>query len=299
MRAATRGPRRWSGVVALLMAVAVIGSGHVWAQAPPALQIEKVDSARFTGAPDQPVFVLVVGSDARVSGPLRDSNHGDALHLIGVNPAAASAVILNIPRDTSVPIPGHGSSKINDALQFGGPRLQAEAVKNLTGAQPRFVVTTRFEGFRSMVDELGGVDVNVPFAMNDSASGAKFPQGPRHMNGNEALAFARNRHVPDGDLRRSEHQALLIIAGLAKLRAQGSGPTAAMRYLSVLARHASIEGVGLMELYRFGRLGLSLDPARVRQVTMPSIVGPSLVHAAPSASRLFADFRDDAILQAH
>jgi LCP family protein required for cell wall assembly len=289
--------RRWVGAVALLLAVAVTGGGAVWAQGgTPALDIQKVDAARFAPGPNQPVFFLAVGVDGR---PGLEGNRGDALHLIGVNPAVGSATILNIPRDTAVNIPGHGTQKINNGSQFGGPALQAAAVRNLTGVQAQFVLTSRFEGLRGMVDELGGVPVNVPFAMNDKASGARFPAGVRHMHGAEALAFSRNRHIPGGDVRRSEHQGVLMIATLARLRALGTTPAAVVRYVSVLARHVHIHGVSLGDLYRLGRLGLSLDPARVRNVTMPSIISGSFVYPAGGAPSLFADFRDDAVLQAH
>ncbi|MGH9283565.1 MAG: LCP family protein, partial [Acidimicrobiales bacterium] len=147
------------------------------------------------------------------------------------------------------------------------------------------------------------VDVDVPMAMKDAASGADFPQGRAHMDGRAALAFSRNRHIPDGDLRRSEHQGLLILSALTKLRAENAGPTGAARYLAVLGRHALITGVTPLDLYRLGRLALTIDPAKVRSVTMPSRLGRagarSVVLVAPQAPALFADLRDDALLQSH
>jgi anionic cell wall polymer biosynthesis LytR-Cps2A-Psr (LCP) family protein len=139
-------------------------------------------------------------------------------------------------------------------------------------------------------------------AMNDAASGARFSPGVNHLDGANALAFSRNRHIPDGDIRRTEHQGLLILAALAKLRGDTSA-AATIRHLAVLARHARLDGVRLTEAFRLGRLALSLDPASVRNVTMPSSLGTagaaSVVFPAPGADALFADFRDDAVLQAH
>jgi LCP family protein required for cell wall assembly len=293
-------------VAGLLLAgvLAVGGVPLAWAaaQTPPVIEVHKVDEGHFAPHPGEPVFMLALGIDGRAG---IDTDRADAIHVIGVNPGAGSAVILNIPRDTYVDIPGHGRSKINDAFTFGGADLQAQTVSRLTGVSIRFVITTTFAGFPRMVDELGGLPVGVPFAMNDKFSGANFPAGIVQMNGAQAFAFARNRHIPDGDLARTQDQGALIIAALSKLRGQGVGanPSRTFKSLAVLGRNSRLSGVGLVDLYNLGRLGLSIDPARVRNITMPATIGmagsASVVFVAPAAGSLFADFRDDALLQAH
>jgi hypothetical protein len=183
--------------------------------------------------------------------------------------------------------------------------LQARVVEQLTGARPQFVITTTFAGFPHMVDEIGGFPVGVPYAMHDHFSGADFDPGIRHMNGGEAFAFARDRHIPDGDVNRSLNQGSLIIAALSKLRGEGAhaGDARVAAQDAEQLQHPGRAGVGVTDLYNLGRLGLSIDPARIRNVPMPSIIGMagslSVVYAAPAAGPLFADFRDDAVLQAH
>ena len=285
-----------AGVLAVVMAAALVSLRPARA----AFTIHKVDAARFTAAPDRPFFVLVVGNDGR---PGDTITRGDALHLIGVNPGLGRATILDIPRDTYVAIPGRGRDKINAAHVAGGPALQARAVGALVGVDVPFVLDTDFEGFTRMVDEMGGVDVDVPFPMSDRFSGAFFPAGPVHMDGTSALAFARNRNIAGGDFRRTENQGLLILAGLAKLRSENAGPADVLRHVSVLARHARVEGASVGDLYRLGRLALSLDPADVRHVVMPGAPGragaASVVFVGAGADALFADLRDDAVLQSH
>lgn len=265
-----------------------------------AIEIHKVDEAHFVPVPGQPVFFLVLGIDGR-AGLLGD--RADAIHLIGVNPGTGAGTILNFPRDSFVEIPGRGQSRINDAFFYGGTHLQAETVERLTGIHPSFILTTNFPGLEGMVNDLGGVDVDVPMAMKDKNSGADFPKGRVHMNGAQALAFTRNRYIPDGDLRRSEHQALLILSALTKVRAENPGPAGTLHYLAVLARHVRFNNVALPELYRLARLGVALDPAKIRNVTMPSRLGRAgareVVFVGPGAPGLFADMRDDAVLQAH
>ena len=263
-----------------------------------AMEIVKVDQGRFRPEPDEPFFVLVMGEDAR---PGQPQSRGDALHVIGVNPQEHQATILNIPRDTWTNIPGRGMDKINAANYYGGPLLQARAVAALVGVEISFVITTGFDGLSDMIDELGGINVDVPFAMNDPTSGAVFPAGTVRMDGGAALAFTRNRSLGGGDFTRTHHQGILILAGLSKLR--DSSPTAAntLKWMAVLARHTRFEGIGFGDLYRLGRMALTLDPDAVRNVTMPGSTGSaasqSVVFVGASAPALFADFRDDAILQ--
>lgn len=283
-------------VAGLVSAGAMGGAGIRFGQS--IVEIHKVDEATFNPTSEEPVFIMVMGHDAGGA-----QARGDALHVIGVNPGAGRATILNIPRDTWVPIPGRGTDKINVAHVYGGPRFQAQTVGQFVGINIPYVISTSFDGFMGMVDEMGGMEVNVPFAMADSASGAFFRAGPTHMLGGEALAFARNRNVGGGDFTRSHDQGILILAGLSKLRGEGVSTAKTIKWLSVLLRHATFDGAGIGDLYRLGQLALSIDPANVRNVTMPgsvgSAAGQSVVFAGGGASSLFADFRDDAILQSH
>lgn len=263
-----------------------------------AMEIVKVDSGRFIPQPGKPIFVLVMGQDAR---PGETQSRGDALHVIGINPQEHAATILNIPRDTWTNIPGRGVDKINAGNYYGGPALQARAVSALVGVDISIVITTGFDGLSDMIDELGGINIDVPVPMNDPKSGAIFPAGTVTMDGGAALAFARNRSLAGGDFTRTQDQGILILAGLSKLR--DSAPTAAntLRWMAVLARHTRFDGIGFGDLYRLGRLALTFDPEEVRNVTMPGTTGSaanqSVVFVGASAPGLFADFRDDAILQ--
>jgi polyisoprenyl-teichoic acid--peptidoglycan teichoic acid transferase len=264
---------------------------------PAAIEIHKVDEAHFNAVPGGPIFLLVLGNDAR---PGESISRADAIHVIGVNPAAGQATILNIPRDTYAAIPGHGTDKINAAHAYGGPDLMAAAVSGLVGVDIPYVFSTGFVGLAAMVDELGGVDVDVPTPMSDSNSGAFFDGGMQHLNGDEALALSRNRGISGGDFSRSHNQGILILSGLAKLRGEGASPAATLRSLTVLLRHTTLDGVSVPELYRLARLGLSIDPANVANVTMPGVSGSaggaSVVFPTASAEGVFADLRDDGVV---
>jgi len=292
--------------LAVLVAVAMVWTADlVHDHASAETVLTKVEPTRLAGYdPGQwtdTTFVLVVGSDERAG---LGGARADALHVIGLNPREGKATILNIPRDTWVDIPGRGPGRVNEAYDRGGPQLQAETVQRLTGAPISFVLVTTFDGFIAMVDAFGGVEVDVPFLMSDPNSGAAFNPGPVRMTGERALAFTRNRHIPDGDIRRTANQGQLIIHALAELRQKGRSPIDVVGYLDVLFRNVRVDGVSATDLYRLGRAALRIDPGQVRNYTMPSRIGAvgraSVVFPRqPDAADVFADFVDDAILQSH
>jgi polyisoprenyl-teichoic acid--peptidoglycan teichoic acid transferase len=252
------------------------------------------------GTRNSTVFALLIGSDERAG---LDGARGDALHVVGLNPSLGRATLLNIPRDTWVDIPGHGQGRINTAYQFGGAQLQAETVRRLTGAPISIVITTTFDGLTRMVDGMGGVEVDVPYPMDDQNSGAVFAQGRQRLNGAQALAFSRNRHIPDGDINRTAHQGQLIVHALAGLRSKGVWNGEILRSLDLLYRNVRTEGIGAVDLFRLGRTAMSIPPENVRNFTIPVVVGmrgrASVVFVGPGAGPIFGDFADDGVLQAH
>jgi LCP family protein required for cell wall assembly len=266
-------------------------TGKPWA--PP------IPFATTEAVPEKPVFILVAGSDAR---PNEDLLHtrADSLHLLCVNPATGQGTLLGFPRDSWVEIPGHGRGKINNALALGGPDLLAATVRRLTGLPVDYYVITGFPGLMTMVDELGGVDVFVDRRMNDRNSGARFQRGWHHFTGGEALAFSRDRtDVERGDLTRSEHQGLVMLSALAKMRAEVADDAGVARWIGVLVRHARLD-VPLAKLPALGALARRLDPSRLKNVVAPGRVattaGQSVVFLTTEAARLFEDLRADAVV---
>jgi polyisoprenyl-teichoic acid--peptidoglycan teichoic acid transferase len=251
--------------------------------------------------PDRPLFVLLVGDDSRPPG--EGCGCSDSIHVVGVPAGGGSAVILGIPRDTRVDVPGKGPDRINAAWQQGGNPLAAEVVGKLVGVHIDYVVHVNFAAFPKLIDDIGGVDIDLPVGMADENSGAFINRGRQHLDGETALAYSRNRHIPGGDFARSENQARLILAVLAKLRAKGTGAIDTVRNLAVLLRHADTTGMSASDLHRLGRLAMSIDPASVRNVPMPgttgTIDGASYVLTDDATPGLFADFADDAVLESH
>lgn len=278
------------GVAVAWLALGRPAQGAVW------FKVQKLGaSASFTEAPTEPFFVLVLGNDSREAGGM---GLGDAEHVIGVNPATGDATILDVPRDTEAPSGG----KINSYHPNGGLPANVAQLERMMGIDISYAMTTDFPGFVTMVDDIGGVDIDVTEPMIDSDSGSEFQPGHYKMSGDSLLAYSRDRksYPAAGDRQRTVNQGTAIIAALATLRAQNPGPAGTVRLIDILASHVRTEGMSLTELYDLGRLALSIDPAKVRNVVVPTGAGSGTnLSVAPEARDLFADFADDATLQSH
>ena len=132
--------------------------------------------------------------------------------------------------------------KVTEAMSAGGPQLTAQAISQWMGVPITYTIVTDFDGLTSMVDELGGVTVNVPERMDDSFTQVHLDPGPVPMDGNLALRFARSRHITGSDYQRTQNQALLILSALGEVRAAGTSPADTVRYLGILARHTTLDG---------------------------------------------------------
>lgn len=256
----------------------------------------------FRGAVNVPgdlLFFLVVGSDARPGQDVTGSR-ADSIHIAAVDPLIRKGTVLGIPRDAYVEVPGHGMRKINSALPLGGPELLVRTVRAFTGFPVSYYAVTGFQGMVDLTDELGGLDVHVPYRIDDgSYSGARFEPGWHHMDGRQVLAFTRARHgVPGGDFGRSENQGRVIVHALEKLRAETSDEGGIHRWLEVLYRHARLD-MSLPDAVRFGVLARQIVPADLRNVVAPgrarSAGGQSVVELTEEAYALFRDIGADAL----
>ncbi len=138
-----------------------------------------------------------------------------------------------------MPIPGRGSGKINSSLFYGGPALMVQTVENLAHVQIDYWAITTFWGFTDMIDSVGGLTMNVPFAMSDSYARADFQPGVQDLSGRDALAFARTRHdLQMGDFARQENGGRLFLAALANFqRAFRSDPSSLVEWLGAGMRN--------------------------------------------------------------
>jgi polyisoprenyl-teichoic acid--peptidoglycan teichoic acid transferase len=248
----------------------------------------------------QPIFILLLGSDARPGEPV-DGERTDSIHILAINPAKHRAAILGFPRDSYVPIPDHGTSKINTAMFYGGPELAVQTVEQLTGITLDYWALTSFEGFTGMINGIGGLTVDVPFSMHDSYSHADFEPGVQTLSGGDALAFARDRHsLPQGDFGRSENQGRLMIASLMQFRKEfGKDPSRVLTWLGAGLRNLQTD-VPIDQLLALAFTASTINPKHVTNVVAPGTTGTagstSIVNLTSQAQVLFDDLGKDGLI---
>jgi LCP family protein required for cell wall assembly len=165
---------------------------------------------------------LLAGRDSRSPEPSGGAGfspggqRSDVLMLVRVNAARTEAVVVSIPRDSWVPIPGRGMAKINAAYAFGGPGLAVETVEALTGIRVDHFATVDFAGFEAVVDAVGGIEVTL--ARATAFGDISFHAGVNHLDGRRALAYVRQRDgLPRGDLDRVRRQQSALRALLTRV----------------------------------------------------------------------------------
>jgi polyisoprenyl-teichoic acid--peptidoglycan teichoic acid transferase len=182
--------------------------------------------------------ILLLGIDHSKIRARAGDRHSDSIMLLHTDPSRHRLVYLSILRDLKVELPGYGTQKINAAYQFGGARLAIRTIEARTGIPINHVILVDFSQFRKLIDELGGITVDVPekivskFGCPYDAQrcarwpGYRFAKGPQHMNGWRALIYSRIRenqlNPGDSDATRASHQQQVIDAIASKLTGPGT-----------------------------------------------------------------------------
>jgi LCP family protein required for cell wall assembly len=205
---------------------------------------------------------LIAGSDSRGGLTTAQENElalghditggrSDTILILHVPSNGGRPVLVSIPRDSYVAIPGYGYNKINAAYSLGGPKLLIETVQNVTKLRINHYMGIGFGGLVDVVNDLGGVNLCLPAAYKDPKAGLNLKKGCQTLNGAQALAFVRTREFPLGDLQREEDQRILIKALLSKLTSAGTliNPFAAVPAASGAAAAISVDqGTQLYQL---------------------------------------------------
>jgi LCP family protein required for cell wall assembly len=227
-----RRPRRWGrriGVILLVLVVLLVGLG-VWVDS----RLNRVDAlADYEGRPAATPGAdwLIVGSDSRQGldeARRRELGTGqaagrraDTMMLLHIPRGTGKPVLVSLPRDSYVPIPGRGRNKLNAAYAFGGPQLLARTVEQVTGIRLDRYMEVGFDGFASVVDAVGGVQICPDRAMRDPMAGLNVKAGCQVVGSRQALAYVRTRAGGRGDLDRVERQQEFLGSLIGKSTSPG------------------------------------------------------------------------------
>ncbi|WP_051217151.1 LCP family protein [Paenibacillus assamensis] len=197
----------------------------------PVMEPVAVDSQPDVGK-SEPFTMLLMGVDERA----HDSGRSDSLIMVAVNPKQGSAVIVHIPRDTRTELADLNKlDKINHAYAYGGTAMTVATVEQLFEIPIHYYIKTNMEGFKAVIDELGGIEVHnqIPF----ETDGHRFAVGNIELSGEQSLAYVRMRKQdPKGDFGRMDRQSLVLRA-LAQRAASTDGVVRLGAIIDVLQQH--------------------------------------------------------------
>jgi LCP family protein required for cell wall assembly len=274
--------------------------------------------------------ILVFGSDSR-AGLTRQQQLAlhvgaegcgcsDTIMVVHISPGHHGAVVLNIPRDTMVPVfacaagPGYagqdanpdGVVQINQTLSHGGPSCLYKTVEQTTGIHIDHFIQLEFTGVVKVVDDVGGVDVCVPQNISDANSGLHITAGQHHINGLTFLEFWRARYsIADGtDLKRINRDDLLLAQMLRGVISSGllSSPTRLLPVVddaakAIYATDAGLTQTDMLHIAESFR-GLSSNNVQfIEAVTQPYPPAPAQVEfVQPGDGQLFSAIAHDVAL---
>ncbi|MGG1661830.1 LCP family protein [Brevibacillus sp. NRS-1366] len=194
--------------------------------------------------PLKPFVVLILGVDSRDGERARS----DTMMVAAVHPAKQSAYLLSIPRDSYMELPGKGFDKVNHAMAFGGTKLVKESLEQFLDIKIDRYISVDFDGFRQIVDELGGVQIDVKKRMkySDPSDGTyiDIQPGLQALSGEQALDYARYRKSDlgkeDSDYQRIARQQEILKA-LAEKGASAQVYSKVFSLMEILGQHVKTD----------------------------------------------------------
>jgi polyisoprenyl-teichoic acid--peptidoglycan teichoic acid transferase len=201
------------------------------------------------------VNILLVGIDQRTN----EVSRSDTLLVLSMDMKKNKSVIVSIPRDSYVDIPGRGLDKITHAHALGGVNLTIKTVEQFLNIPINYYVRTNFEGFKDVVDALGGVTINVEKTMVYERIGANFTPGQHKMTGEQALAYVRYRSDAGSDFARMDRQQQF----LKEILAETKQPATLIKLPQLIpaVKGAVNTNMSPAEILKYGKLAQDSNPS--------------------------------------
>ncbi len=222
-------------------------------------------------------------------------HRSDTVLILHIPSNGGRAVLISLPRDSYVQIPGYGNNKLNAAYSFGGPKLLAKTVQDNTGLRIDHYMGIGFGGLVNVVNAVGGVTMCLPGPIHDQASGLHLKAGCQTLNGAQALGYVRVRHAfGSQDLQRVQDQRLFLRALLRKMTSPATllNPVAAVP--AAFGATGALKVDNGTHLYQLLQVALALRSPETTTVPIananyPTAAGDAVLWDNARANRLFHD----------
>jgi LCP family protein required for cell wall assembly len=263
--------------------------------------------------------ILLIGSDSR-GGPNKSfgaevaGQRSDTVMVVHISPGARRVLVLSFPRDSVVPIlacapeagapgqvaqPAGNVEQLNATFSYGGPGCLWKTLEQTTGIRINDFIELTFTGFENLINDIGGVSVCLPVAVNDPDSRLRLSAGRHHVWGAEALAFWRARYIGEGsDLQRIQRDQFLMASLLHGIQRSGlaHSPTKIFRVLENVVGGGDVTTDTQLSLSRLVSIAdelRGLPPRAVQFIEVPTVpyAGDPLAWvqwAQPQTDSLFA-----------
>jgi polyisoprenyl-teichoic acid--peptidoglycan teichoic acid transferase len=253
--------------IAALVAVAAIVAGFAKFRVPFERKVATLSAQHALGHTKLNVLILGYQDDEATT---------DTIMLMHLDVDRQAATLVSIPRDTWVPVPGHGSTKINAAYAYGGAQMSAKVVSALMGGIPiDATIALQPEGAAKIVDAMGALTVNVDEDMDYDDNGGDLhihlKKGPQSLSGDQVLGYIRFRHDGTGDFGRVRRQQQVLKVMMDQL----SLPQNWIKVPHILqvARKDVVTTLGDRQLAELLGAYRNVPDNNVRAFTLPSKIG--------------------------
>jgi LCP family protein required for cell wall assembly len=294
-------------VVVLVLILALLGGSYFWLSG----KLNKTVALPASSNTSAGTNWLIAGSDARtgITRAERAQLHlgsdgadaSDSLMLLHMG-TSGKPTLISIPRDSYVPIPGHGSNKINAALAIGGPTLLVQTVESVTGLKIDHYMSIGFGGLANVVNSVGSVRICVKTAIPADPTGDSgfkgIAAGCHNLNGTQAIAFVRDRHsFANSDLTRIQDQRIFLSALLSKATSPGVflNPFTALPFGSAAASSIAVDkNTSLYDLIQAGLAlrGPQTGTVPIANANLSTPAGDAVEWDRTKALQLFNDLKD-------
>jgi LCP family protein required for cell wall assembly len=301
-------PRRIFGVLALVIVVLLAATATTYFYFNAKLHRSNI-LVDYAGRPaaGSGTNWLIAGSDSRqgltkkqerkFSTGVASGSRSDTIMILHVPAGGGRPVLISIPRDSYVNIPGHGMDKINAAYSIGGPALLAKTIQADTGLYMNHFMDIGFGGFVNVVNAVGGVRICLSAPLHDSASGLHLKKGCHVLSGGKALAYVRDRHdFATQDLQREQDQRIFLKSLLTKM----TSPAVMFNPFSALPAASGVVGTLTVDegtnLYQLVQVAMAMRNPQTTTVPIansnyPTAAGDAVLWNSTQASELWNDLK--------